>query len=696
MRIYNLFICVVFAFLLVQPVISQYSAYPAISGNETTTGSGEYSTVNFTGASHFIIDAGHHIVFHQTLTSHSNGNSGITIEVRENASLTVLADNFIDTELNNFTFIIDGTVTIQNGAFKNNFIAQINEGGLFYVEDELEIGKGTTEVELAGCFYVGGKFESDDKVTLIGVGHSVTPGGIKSGGFSDEVTLQAGDFVWNGLVSGDVSTPENWWRYNGLKFVTSAILPVDTNNIIIGGNDCFRSSPVLNGILTVNGVYVLSGNSFTLGEGALLNVEGDFMNNGTFTSSRSKVKFVGASDQRIYGLNVSTFSVLELDKSNEIILEQDINVLGQIVMNSGNLYLNNSVVDLQTSGEISGEQNTSYIYCDNENGVVKAIRFVGGTAEQNPGNLGLRVTPDASYPWGMTVVERRHFSVSAVSEDRPSINRVYYVKPSTNNGSLNATVKLTFLEHEYANLLDYDMNRLAIFRNPDPATNGWQSGWVEEGGVLTDPAEFSINIDNWNQFSGLTGGISFGGELPVEMVDFFAYCDDHVVVDWETATENNAMHFEIQKSVEGLKWRTVDTVQAQGNSVFSTYYTWEDMFTNFSETSYYRLKQVDFDGYYEYYGPVSAYCNSSLEEMMVFPNPAKEYATIVLTWDASNTSAEIVISDLTGKIFGKSTMELNTGNNSKFLDVSYLNGGSYRVSILVDKQSVGFVKLVKH
>lgn len=41
----------------------------------------------------------------------------------------------------------------------------------------------------------------------------------------------------------------------------------------------------------------------------------------------------------------------------------------------------------------------------------------------------------------------------------------------------------------------------------------------------------------------------------------------------------------------------------------------QTVFGYFTETSYYRLKQVDFDGYNEYYCPISAYCNSALLEV---------------------------------------------------------------------------------
>lgn len=88
--------------------------------------------------------------------------------------------------------------------------------------------------------------------------------------------------------------------------------------------------------------------------------------------------------------------------------------------------------------------------------------------------------------------------------------------------------------------------------------------------------------------------------LPVELMEFNAAPSGASVnLDWSTASEINNSHFELQKSDNGENWVTIASVEGAGNSTtFNNYWTTD--YSPYSGVNYYRLKQVDYNGDYEY------------------------------------------------------------------------------------------------
>jgi len=106
-----------------------------------------------------------------------------------------------------------------------------------------------------------------------------------------------------------------------------------------------------------------------------------------------------------------------------------------------------------------------------------------------------------------------------------------------------------------------------------------------------------------------------GTPLPVELTSLTANVDGNkVILNWETASEVNNYGFEIQRSVVGtthelsLQWEILGFVEGYGNSNSPKQYTFTDDKTSevlqnlrgFDGKLQYRLKQIDFDGKFEY------------------------------------------------------------------------------------------------
>lgn len=93
--------------------------------------------------------------------------------------------------------------------------------------------------------------------------------------------------------------------------------------------------------------------------------------------------------------------------------------------------------------------------------------------------------------------------------------------------------------------------------------------------------------------------------LPVTFGELKGYREDRTNrLTWNTFSENNSSYFEIQRSEDLQNWESLGTVLAMSNSTEEVNYEFIDE-SPISTLNYYRLKQVDLNGYNKYYGTVS-------------------------------------------------------------------------------------------
>lgn len=120
------------------------------------------------------------------------------------------------------------------------------------------------------------------------------------------------------------------------------------------------------------------------------------------------------------------------------------------------------------------------------------------------------------------------------------------------------------------------------------------------------------------------------GGVPVELISFAATTNgNEVILNWSTATELNNLGFEIQRSIEAEEFFTVGFVNGHGTTTEQNNYTYSDKNLE-NGKYYYRLKQVDYNGSYEYSDAVEVEWrafNSFLLEQN-FPNPFNPTTTI--------------------------------------------------------------------
>jgi hypothetical protein len=113
--------------------------------------------------------------------------------------------------------------------------------------------------------------------------------------------------------------------------------------------------------------------------------------------------------------------------------------------------------------------------------------------------------------------------------------------------------------------------------------------------------------------------------LPVELVSFRVIKhSSYVLLEWSTATELNNSHFEVQRSFNGRDFDVIGQVEGHGTTNEPNYYSFIDR-SPVGAVAYFRLRQVDYDGAYEF-SPIRLVQQHNLAGTVVstYPNPARE------------------------------------------------------------------------
>jgi Secretion system C-terminal sorting domain len=199
------------------------------------------------------------------------------------------------------------------------------------------------------------------------------------------------------------------------------------------------------------------------------------------------------------------------------------------------------------------------------------------------------------------------------------------------------------------------------------------------GGGASDPLNFNT----------LAGGpyASAAIALPIELMNFNAKANNSTVnLAWQTATEKSSSHFDIERSANGKDWSKIGVVKARGTSQQKVDYRFNDE-TPLSNLNYYRLKQVDFDGQFDY-SPVVTAVTGKGKLKGFFPNPTADKITLVGN-DLTNDDV-ITVFDLNGR-----NVKTQKVSGSQ-IDVSDLAKGFYILAISdINGRSIERVRFVK-
>ncbi len=170
--------------------------------------------------------------------------------------------------------------------------------------------------------------------------------------------------------------------------------------------------------------------------------------------------------------------------------------------------------------------------------------------------------------------------------------------------------------------------------------------------------------------------------LPVELISFDATCQsDNVILNWVTATEINNDYFTIERSVDANVFESIGTVNGNGNSTALLNYYWTDE-NPIDGKAYYRLKQTDFDGDFQYHDIQRVNCMQS-NDISIYPNLFE--SSFMIQFSGKTTyPIRIEVMDYLGRIVHTENVE------SKVVEIA-LNkhaAGTYFVKVVTESSQV--------
>jgi hypothetical protein len=273
------------------------------------------------------------------------------------------------------------------------------------------------------------------------------------------------------------------------------------------------------------------------------------------------------------------------------------------------------------------------------------------------------------------------------------INRSWFIEPGAGLSGYTYAVNLTYDQGDVVGT-ESEISPVKL------SSGVWQypgNASFSDGTRLTGTTGEINDVTDVLSWSGLTSFSEFGGggegkPLPVELLSFSAECiENQNVLYWQTASEHNTSHFEIEKSTDGINWRVIGQVAAAVNSNELLSYSFVDIEKSNSLNTYYQLNQLDIDGNNEYFGPVVTSCFTNKFDATTLPNPSDELFYLKIDSE-DDKSATFVMRDLNGAIVKTQNLELQKGNNTFLIDDKFPTG-IYFIEITSQK---GLSKIIKH
>jgi len=191
-----------------------------------------------------------------------------------------------------------------------------------------------------------------------------------------------------------------------------------------------------------------------------------------------------------------------------------------------------------------------------------------------------------------------------------------------------------------------------------------------------------ITNDNFN-----CSGASIS--LPVEFISFNAQLEGlKTRLEWTTGSEWNNKGFNIERSITRNDWETIGFVQGHGDTDRLKNYTFYDKNPT-SGNNYYRLKQLDFDGAYEYSEiKVVKFAERELLVQELFPNPSATGEAVLNLWSPTNQEAVIRVYDLNGRLYQDQRQELSAGSNRINFELTTHKSIVYLIQLQIGQKTI--------
>ncbi len=407
-----------------------------------------------------------------------------------------------------------------------------------------------------------------------------------------------------------------------------------------------------------------------------ITVDGDFLDLlGTFAPNENKVVFSGDVLQTISGLAPIEFDDIDFNNTSglspSITVSTDIEIDNAATLSTGVVEVQGSnSLKITSTGTITGGSTANYIDGKLDWFLASDLDYVFPIGD------GAYYSPVEINPTGLAGNFDAQYFASAYSDlaidAGSSIVEISSFEHWIINDNLNQDadlLRLFYNDESFSHVETAADLRVSRHDGTDWSELGFHSG---ASGVGTSANGDYISLTNVTDFSPFTFGDVTGLGLPVDYSYFNAqWVDQNIKVTWATFTELNNDKFLIEHSLDGSNFQTIGEVNGKGTSNELQTYSFLDANKDSREIQYYRLKQVDFDGGFEY-SKVIKVQKSSDNKVLIYPNPGSG----LIFLQTMDRIEKVEIHDINGNLL--ILMDQETTINK--VDISSLPDGMYILS----------------
>jgi hypothetical protein len=337
-------------------------------------------------------------------------------------------------------------------------------------------------------------------------------------------------------------------------------------------------------------------------------------------------------------------------------------------MNAGN---NTAIVQWNT-----GAVNGAYVF---PFGTAAAPNYIPLTITKTAGNTNIlastrMTTTSNNTPWQISVTQMWSQTIPGAGEVPVVIDRWWDIKSTP---AFTGAVSFTYRGIE--NTTTYAPT--GTFAAQNWMGSSWNTPVGSGPGVTAGTAVVSIPAQTLGTATPWVLS-NLNAPLPVKLLYFTARKKEHeVLLDWCTASEINNAFFEVQRSTDNEFFETIDIVNGAGNSTDVLSYSDVDK-EPYDGISYYRLRQVDYDGRYSYSQTVMVKFSTENAFDFVFASPAESAGHVVIGFESNiEENLAVKITDALGKDVSESVIHATEGFNKDEIHLPAMAGGIYFISL---------------
>jgi hypothetical protein len=675
-------------------------------------------TMNGTGSQSFNIEG----ATLKTIELNSlNLTSGGTKTIADNLDIEtdLVADNsIINFSTSGSSLNIDGDITLQNGATmhdncKSNLdiilttgTTQIIKGSgnpikaLSITADKTDANLtlsstgGTSDLYIGtlGDFNMTGTSIFTDNASIIQTDDDLYLGGDDSDNYSLTGTVK---FTGNN-VTGDMILSDD----DGSSTIAAKLYNL---NVTSGNLEVYPTTGaqtiIVNNDFDIEGTSTIDANSndFEIGGDYYVNADDAFDASGiTITLNGTSDQDIDAnSDQETFGNLIVNKTSGNVNLSDNI--EADDLDLTSGLVNTGTyrVYVSNT-----TTTNLSNYSTTSYINGNLRREVATSGSYdlpVGNTTNYELANININSSTglnylDASFHPAPAELD---ISTLGLSQAGVAVEEIldagfWTISPDAGMSAISYNVGLNLSGATNAGAL---AEQHTVIKRENSSLDWTLSGHHDNSTQEINSGVVYAYRDHISSMSDYAIAKNKTNILPIELVSFTLKCNDYSTqLTWITASEINNDYFEVQRSLDALLWEKISKIDGAGNSNKMLSYRFTDEKHN--KRTYYRLKQVDFDGKFEYSEILANECyNNQTEAIEIYPNPTNDFVNIKIeNWDSGTLKLEIF--DMMGRLVLSKELFVNNGTTNDRIDISKFNPGVYHIRFS-DKNTTINLKIIK-